>query len=180
MATRKKAAPVEEVDELEELDDEELELEDEDEAPAPKKKKAPAKKAAAKKKAEAEDDVWGVRDLIALIKEEHGKDYNPREVRALLRKLARDGSGRVDREIIAGNKSRYSWSGPEDPEVLAVLAAVGEGEIEASKKEALDKLKADKAKKTAAKKKAEAKKKPKPPVDEDDDELEELDDEDED
>lgn len=165
MATRSKtkAAPVED-DELE-LE----ELEETEEAPAK------GKKAAA-------DEVWGVRDLIALIKEKTGKEYSPREVRTLLRKMARDGSNRVEREVIAGNKSRYSWDGPSDPEVKTILAAVKGGEIEAGKKEALDKLKADKAAKQAAKGETPAAKKGKkaaPPVD-DEDELEELDDEDED
>jgi hypothetical protein len=160
MATKRpaKAAPVDDDDlELEELDDESTE------APA-KGKKA------------AEDDIWGVRNgLIPLLKEKTGKDYTPREVRTLLRKMARDG-GRIDREIVAGNKSRYSWEGPNDPEVKAILKAVKGGEIEAGKKEALDKLKADKAAKTAAKTEAPAKKKAKPPVDED--ELEEIEDDD--
>lgn len=148
MATRtKKTAPVEEVEddevELEEID----EVDDEDEAPAKSKKKA-AKP--------AEDDVWGVRALIDHVKETTGKEYNPREVRTLLRKLAREGGG-VDREIIPGNKSRYEWTGPTDPEVKAIVKAIKGGQIEKSKKEALDKLKADKAAKTAAKQKAAAK-----------------------
>lgn len=161
MATKRpaKAAAVEDDLDLEELDDETTE------APA-KGKKA------------AEDDIWGVRNgLIPLLKEKTGKDYTPREVRTLLRKMARDG-GRIDREIVAGNKSRYSWDGPNDPEVKAILKAVRGGEIEAGKKEALDKLKADKAAKTASKTEAPTKKKAKPPVDED--ELEEIDEDDDD
>lgn len=159
----RKAQVVEEVDEdeveLEEVDD------DEDEAPAPKKGKAKA--------AEAEDEVWGVRQLIAHVKELTGKEYSPREVRTLLRKLARE-DGVVNREIIPGNKSRYSWSGPEDKEVKAVIKAIKGGQIEASKKAALDKLKADKAAKNAAKAAAEAPakgkgKKAAPPADDDED-----------
>lgn len=130
-----------------EEDDDDVELEelteDADETPA----KAKAKK--------ADDDVWGVRALIKLIKEKTDKDYSPREVRTLLRKLAREGGG-VDREIVAGNKSRYSWSGPKDPEVLTVLKAVKGGAIEAAKTAALDKLKSDKAAKQAAKAKEDA------------------------
>jgi hypothetical protein len=138
-------------------DDEEVELEeveDADEAPTQGK---------------AEDDVWGVRALIAYLKEKTGTEYKPREVRTLLRKMARE-DGTIDREIIAGNKSRYSWpDGPADPEIKAVLKAVKGGAIEASKKAALDKLKADKAKKTAAKTPAPAKTKAAaPPADEDD------------
>lgn len=144
---------------------------------------------------------FGVRDLIALIKERTGKDYKPREVRNLLRKLARDGA--IDREIIPGNKTKYAWDGPSDPEVRAVLKAVKGGAIETAKTEQLNKLKADKAAKKAAeaeadveddedeapkpkksKKAAEAaptkkaKKAPAPPVDDDDDDLEELEDDD--
>lgn len=140
-------------------------------------KKATAKsKAKAKPKAKPEAEVeevteveeteetkdetpFGVRDLCALILKKTGKEYNPREVRSLLRKMAREDEARVDREIIAGNKARYEWDGPKDPEVLAVLKAVGGGEIEAAKKEALDKLKSDKAKKAAKKTKSKAKKK---------------------
>lgn len=147
--------------ELEELDDEATE--------------APAKGA------KAADDTWGVRDLIALIKEKTGKDYTPREIRTLLRKMAREDNARIDREIIAGNKARYSWDGPNDPEVKTILKAVKGGEVEEGKKAALDKLKADKAAKQAAKgdtPAAKGKKAAKPPVDED--ELEELDDEDDD
>ena len=130
---RKTAAPVE-------VDEDEVELEEVEEVEAA----APAKGAK-----EAEPEVWGVRNLIALIKKRTGKEYNPREVRTLLRKLAREGGG-VEREIVAGNKSRYSWSGSKDPEVLAVLKAVEGGAIEKAKTDALAKLKADKAAKTAA------------------------------
>lgn len=144
-------------------------VEVEDEVEEVEEAEAPAAKA-------AEPEVWGVRNLIALIKKRTGKEYNPREVRTLLRKLAREGAG-VDREIVAGNKSRYSWSGSKDPEVLAVLKAVESGAIEKAKTEALAKLKSDKAAKTAAAQKAEpakakakAKAAPAPEVDEDEDE----------
>jgi len=162
MATKKstKAKPAEEDLELEELEDE---TEEADEAPAA-------------------DEVWGVRNgLIPLIKEKTGKDYTPREIRTLLRKMAREENARIDREVIPGNKSRYAWDGPDDPEVKAILKAVKGGEVEAGKKEALDKLKADKAAKTAAEGKTAKKgkaKKAAPPVDDDDDELEEIDDDD--
>ena len=124
----------------------EVEVEEVEEAAAPAKT--------------AEPEVWGVRNLIALIKKRTGKEYNPREVRTLLRKLAREGGG-VDREIVAGNKSRYSWTGSKDPEVLAVLKAVEGGAIEQAKKDALAKLKSDKAAKTAAAEPAKAKTKTK-------------------
>ena len=143
------------------------------------------------------DSEFGVRALIALIKERTGKDYKPREVRNLLRKLARDGA--IDREIVPGNKTKYAWDGPSDPEVKAVLKAVKGGAIETAKTEQLNKLKADKAAKKAAQeaeveddddepapkaKKSKTKEKPvnkaAPPVDDDDDDLEELIDDDDD
>jgi hypothetical protein len=149
MATKKAAVAVVE-------DEEDVELEDAEEADAE----------------EAEDAIWGVRDLIALVKTKTGKEYKPREVRTQLRSMAR--KGQINREIIAGNKTRYSWSGPDDPEVKAFLKAVKGGEIEANKKAALDKLKSDKAKKNAAKSTAPAAKKKKaaPPPSDDDDEDE--------
>jgi len=155
MARKAPAAAVEE-DEVE-LD--EIGEVDEDEAPA-KAKKAPEP-----------DPVWGVRSLIALLLEKTEKEYHPREVRTLLRKLAREGGG-VERDIVAGNKTRYAWSGPNDPEVKAILKAVRGGAIEESKKAALDKLKADKAAKMALKPAPSTKPKkkaPAPDTDEDED-----------
>lgn len=149
----KKAVVVED-DEVEDVELAELEEADEDETPA-KAKKA------------EEPAIWGVRNLIALIKEKTGKEYKPREVRTLLRKLARDGK-QIDREIVAGNKTRYAWTGPTDPEVKLILKSVKGGAIEASKKAALDKLKADKAARDAAA--GKGKKAVTPPADEDEDE----------
>lgn len=123
----------------------------------------------------AEDAVWGVRDLIALVKSKTGKEYKPREVRTQLRAMAR--AGTINREIIPGNKTRYSWSGPDDPEVKAFLKAAKGGAIEANKKAALDKLKADKAKKTAASDKSTTKatkaSKAAPPADDEDEDEDE-------
>ena len=129
-------------------------------------KRAPAKKAPAKKAepaikevveeiaAEAQEVTFGVRDLCDLIQEETGQTTNPRELRGLLRKMAKD--GRIDREIIPGNRQRYDWSGPNDPEVQAVLQAFAEGELEADKQEKLAELKARGEAKRAAKKAAKA------------------------
>lgn len=177
MATRKKAAAA--VEEVEELDDD-LELEELDEAVEEDTK--PAKKT---RKKRADAPAFGIQELCAHIKEETDKDYTPREVRTLLRKMARDGSARVNREISADNRSRYSWTGTDDPEVEAVIAAVAEGEIEADKKAALDALKQRKAEKDAAEgkakpaaKKAAAKKKAAPAPEPDEDEDEDFEDED--
>lgn len=173
-AAKKKPAPAPEPEELEELE----ELEEDEAEESPKKGKGGA----------AQEVNFGVADLVAHIKEKTGKDVTTRELRTLIRKMARDGSGRVDREIVAGNRTRYDWSGPNDPEVKAIMKAFTGGELEADKKAKLDELKARKAEKTAkkkaekeaAEKKAAAKGKstkskkaaPAPEPDEDDDDLE--------
>lgn len=152
MAKGKTKAPAED----EELEDLESEL---DELSEDEPEEKPAKKS---KKSADEDEVWGVSDLCDLVKAETGKEYSTRDMRTLLRKMAREDKPRVNREVIAGNRARYSWTGPDDPEVKQVLKAVGKGEIEAGRKEALAKLKeqgeAKKAKKKAA---AEAGEEPK-------------------
>lgn len=130
--------------------------------------------------------TFGVADLCKWLTAKYDKKVTPRELRTLIRKMARDNSGRVDREIKAGNRSRYDWpDGLKDPEVKAIVKAFRDGELEADKQEKLQALKDRKAKKTAEKapaKKAAAKKKAKPaPVEEElEDEDEDLDLEDED
>jgi hypothetical protein len=165
-SSKTKAAKPAVVEETE--DDEELEELEDDEASeaAPKKGN--------------DDVVFGASDLAKLLSEKTGKTITARDLRTLLRKMARD--GRLDREITAGNRSRYSWSGPNDPEVKQIIKAVTSGELEQGKQEALAKLKEQKAAKQAAKAAAEkkaAKKTKKPVVVEEDDEDEELDDDDE-
>lgn len=176
---KSKPAPEPEVEEteLEETDDELEEL-DEDEA----EDTPPAKKS------NAQEVVFGVSDLAKYLSEKSGKKVTPRELRTLIRKMARDGQGRVEREITPGNRTRYSWSGLKDPEVKAIIAAFNSGELEADKQAKLQELKDRKAKKDAAKKaaaeagekaatKKTGKKKKAAPVevDEDDDEDLELD-----
>jgi hypothetical protein len=172
MATRtktKKAAPVvepeEAEDELEELE------EDEVEETAPKKSAQP-------------QITFGVADLAKhLVAKGHKVD--PRGLRTLIRKMARDGSGRVDREIVAGNRTRYDWpKGLKDPEVKKIVAAFEAGELEADKQEKLAALKErkankpkDEAKVTGKKTKAGKKAKAAPVVEDDDEDLELDDDE---
>jgi hypothetical protein len=132
-------------EEFEEEVDEDLEELEEDE---------PSTIKPATKKSATADVTFGIRDLVALIKKKTGEDTDPRAIRTLIRKMARDKSGRVNREIVAGNRTRYDWSGPNDPEVLAIVEAFKGGELEEEKKAKLDKLKADKAAKAAAKKAA--------------------------
>lgn len=169
--SKKAAAPVEDDEDDEEVEveeDEELELEDldadveEDEAP--------------KRKANEVD--FGVAHLAQYLTEKTGKTVTTRELRALIRKMAREDNPRVQREIIAGNRSRYNWpDGLKDPEVKAIVKAVTGGEMEADKRAKLEELKANKAKKTAAAGKSTSKKgkKAKPaPEPEDDDDVEEI------
>src|SRR3546814_4883594 len=52
----------------------------------------------------------------------------------------------------AADGKRYSFTGPEDPQVQAIIQRVKSGEIDEATKAALDKLKADAEKKRAAKK----------------------------
>ena len=116
--------------------------------------KAPAKKAPAKAAAKpapapaAAETAFGVSDIAAIIKVRFNKDVKTRDLRTLLRKMARD--GRLDREIVAGNRDRWEWTGPEDAEVETILDAYEAGELEADKKEKLDALKARKAEQRAA------------------------------
>jgi hypothetical protein len=173
--SKRKPEPVEELEELD--DDVELEGLDEELTDTPKKKRA--------KRADAPE--FGIQELCAFLQRQTGKAYKPREVRTLIRKMARDGSGRIEREIVPGNRARYSWSGTKDPQVQSILKAVSGGEIESSRKDALAKLKeqndAKRAAKRAEREKAEAKAKTKTrrPVDEDDDDdVDDLDDLDED
>lgn len=163
MAKGKSAVKEPEVEELEELDDD-VEAEE-----------------TKSKKGGAQEVTFGVADLVKHIKDKTGKDYSTRDVRTLIRKMAREDKPRVDREIVAGNRSRYDWPlGTKDPEVKAIIKAIGGGEVEAGRKEALDKLKQNKAEKDAAKGKKDKKgKKNKPaPVVEDDDDDVDIEDED--
>jgi hypothetical protein len=116
--------------------------------------------------AAAPETVFGVADIAEIIKVKFGKDVKTRDLRTLLRKMARD--GRLNREIVAGNRERWVWSGPQDPEVEQILEAYENGELEADKKEKLDALKQRKAEQRAAKKAAEE------PASSDDEELEDV------
>ncbi|MGX9924160.1 hypothetical protein ACWIG4_30400 [Streptomyces sp. NPDC002248] len=150
-------APEEDFDEeLVEAEDTEDEAEDDDELEELEEDEAVDTKPAPKKKKATTDVTFGVSDLCALIKSETGNDVTPRELRTLIRKMARDGSGRVNREIKAGNRTRYDWAGPNDPEVRKIVQAYKGGELEADKKEKLQALKDRKAKQQAAKRAEEA------------------------
>lgn len=167
MAKKSKKAKAPVVEEIE--DDLELEeLEDDEEETAPAKSKR------------RDDDVeFGVSDLCAYVKEKTGKEYSTRDMRTLLRKMAREKQARVNREVIPGNRARYNWEGgPDNPEVKRIVKAVAGGEIEKGKQEALARLKEQKAKQLASEegapkgKKGKKGKKAKPaPVEDDDEDL---------
>lgn len=174
MAAKKKAATKVVEPELEEL--EELEADEVEETPT-------------KKGAAQQTVTFGASDLAKHLSEISGKTVSTRELRTLIRKMARDGSGRVNREIVPGNRARYDWSGVNDPEVQAIIAAFNGGELEADKKAKLEELKQRKAEKKAAgeptgkkakgkaAKKTSSKKKAAPVEVEDDEDLELDDDE---
>lgn len=171
----KKAAPPVEVDE------DDLELEElEEDVPEEKPTKGKAKGG-------GDEVAFGASDLAKLANEKFDKSYDAKTIRTLLRKLAR--SGKLSREISPENRTRYSWTGPDDPEVKMILKEIKGGAIETARNEALGALKEKKAAERAAKAEAAekgakgkaGKKAPKaaPPVDDDDeDEVEDLDDDD--
>lgn len=183
-APAKKVAPAPEPEELEE--DEELtdEVEDDEDEDLEELEEDEVEEVApkAKKKGGAQQEVtFGVSDLVEYLVKATGKKVDARGLRTLIRRMARDDSGRVDREIVAGNRTRYDWpKGLKDPEVKAIIAAFKGGELDQDKKEKLDALKARNEEKRAAKKKTADKATPKkkrkaaPVVEELDDEDEEL------
>lgn len=123
-------------------------------ATATKSTKPAAKVAAPVEEVAVEEVGFGVSDIAELIKVKFDKDVKTRDLRTLLRKMARD--GRLDREIVAGNRDRWVWSGPTDPEVDTILDAFEAGELDDDKKEKLDALKTRKAEQRAAKKAEDA------------------------
>lgn len=165
MAKKSKSTKPAKVVEPDDVEDDDLEELEDDEATD-----------SAPTKGGSDDVVFGASDLAKLLTEKTGKNITARDLRTLLRKMARD--GRLDREIKAGNRSRYSWSGPNDPEVKKIIKAVTSGELEEGKREALAKLKEQKAAKQAAKAKADKKKAKKAKVVEEDDD-EDIDDDEE-
>jgi hypothetical protein len=131
-AARRKAA----VEPEPEDDDDEPE-----ETPAPKRRDRSATKATAEKPQPAvkrPEVEYGTQWLVDHVNEECGTAYKAYDLRVLLRKMAK--SGELDREVGA-DRSRYSFGGPNDKLVKAVVKKVGAGAVEAEKKASLDKLK---------------------------------------
>jgi hypothetical protein len=166
MAAKRTKAAKPAVEEIEE--DFELEADEVDETPAPKAKKAAAPKI-----------EFGTKELAAHVNAEAGTSYDAYNLRILLRKLTKDG---VLERVESEGRSRYSFTGPEDPQVQAIVEAVKSGAAEKAKAERLEKLKADrdakKADKPATKKAASKKAKAaevEPEADEEDDfEIEDI------
>ena len=101
--------------------DADLDLEDEVEEEAPRKK-APAKKAPAKKAAPAanEKSEFGSAWLTEHVNDTLGTEYPATKLRAVLRKLVNNGDIDLSRE------GRYEFTGPRDPNVKALIAALRE------------------------------------------------------
>jgi len=148
-AAKKVVAPepevVEEELELEEEEPEEVDEEEEVEEEAA----TPTRKQSAQDRAKSAVTV-GMAHIAEYLSTKTGKTVTTRDLRQLARKMARDESNRIDREIVAGNKSRYDWPSMKHPEVQAIIKAYTAGELDADKKEKLDALKASKAAKKAA------------------------------
>ena len=90
---------------------------------------------------------FGTKELAAHVNAETGASYDAYNLRILLRKLTKDG---VLERVESEGRSRYSFTGPKDPQVKAIVEAVKSGAAEKAKQERLDKLKADRAATKAA------------------------------
>lgn len=98
-----------------------LDEDEEVEAPAPKAraKKAPAKKAPAAKAAPAKEKIeFGSAWLTEHVNDTLGTEYPSTKLRAVLRRLISNG------EIELSREGRYEFSGPRDPSVKALIAAL--------------------------------------------------------
>ena len=161
MATKKKAAKAVEPAEVEEFEAEELEA-DEVVEEAPKKKAAPKRP----------EIAFGTKELADHVNEATGSSYDAYQLRILLRKLAKEGV--IERDDSSG-RARYSFTGPKDPQVKAIVKAVKEGAAEKAKTERLEGLKETrKAKAKPAKAKKAPKAAPVEEVEEDDLDVEDI------
>lgn len=153
----------EEGDEVEEFDELEVEEEDEEEEEPPAKSRRTSKKPAAKKpaaKKAAAEPTFGTKQLVDHVNKATNKNMDGRAVRIVLRRLANEG---VIKRSVGDDRGRYSFTGPNDPQVKAVVAAIKAGAGE--KKPATTKKPAAKkpaARKPAAKKPATTTRRRKP------------------
>lgn len=126
--------------------------------------------------------TFGVTELVEHVAEETGKQLKPVNLRNLLRRLESDGT--ISRE--GEKRSRWTFSGADDENVVAVVAAVKAGadgsnkkakaEVEASDEDDSPAEEAPKPKRKARAKKAAPA--PEPELEEEDDlevDLEDLD-----
>ena len=138
-------APEPETDEFEEElegDDTDLEeLEETDDEPA--KEEKPKRKPPTRPKID-----FGSPELASYVTEKTGESYSARDIRMLLRKLAKD--GKLAREV-GVDKQRYEFTGPNDPTVKLVLRMIQDGTAKALKQEGLQKVKDLAAERKAAK-----------------------------
>ena len=140
----------EEETETAEDDDDLEELEEVDEEPEPKPK-GKRNTAAAQAARAASAPKFGSKELAAYVTEQTGENYDARGIRMLLRKLAKD--GQLAR-VIGETRDRYSFSGPEDAAVQAIVGMVKDGTAKALTQEGLQKVKDNAAAKKAAAAKA--------------------------
>jgi hypothetical protein len=92
----------------------------------------------------ADTEVRGTAWLAEYINDQLGTEVDGYKVRILLRQLTKEG-------VIEREEGRYNFTGPKDPQVVAVLRAVKSGKLEKANSARLDDLKAKRAaKKTAA------------------------------
>jgi hypothetical protein len=128
-----------EEEEYEEEDEEEEEDEDEepDEAPRARSKRGRAKKAK-KRTSNGVSVEFGAPEVADLV------GTTPRQLRALLR-AEPDLASRTD-----GDTGRYSWRGPNDPKVKAIMKRVKGGAIKEAQAASLEKLKSRKSKKKSS------------------------------
>lgn len=137
-------APEPEADEFEEdlEDDADLEeLEERDDEPA--KEEKPKRKPPTRPKID-----FGSPELASYVTEKTGESYSARDIRMLLRKLAKD--GKLAREV-GVDKQRYEFTGPNDQTVKLVLRMIQDGTAKALKQEGLQKVKDLAAERKAAK-----------------------------
>lgn len=148
--------------EVDEVGEDEEEVEDLEDEPEEKPRKRPTKGSKAAKKPAAKKSnapAFGTNELLAHVNEVTGKEMDGRALRIVLRKLAAEGA--VQRTV-GDDRGRYSFSGKNDPQVKAVVAAIKAGATE--KKPAAPKKTA--AKKPVAKAKAPAKRRTRKTVEE--------------
>jgi hypothetical protein len=99
------------------------------------------KKEAAPKKAAA--DEKGTAWLTGVVNDKLGTDYTSYQLRIVIRRLVKQGA-------LERGEGRYSFTGVNDPQVKAIVAAIKNGAAEDAKKERIEKAKETAEKKPAA------------------------------